>query len=175
DACRCLQRISSADVDVEPGRIVYTHWLNERGGIEADLTVTRIAEDEYWVVSGAAVTRKDLDWLRRHIDDDARCTVVDITSAWAVLGIMGPNSRDLLQPLVDVDLDGAAFPFGACRDIAVGYATGRALRVSFVGELGWELYVPVDMARHAFDLVVENGERHGLAMAGLHALDSCRI
>lgn len=175
DACRCLQRISSADVDVEPGRVVYTHWLNERGGIEADLTVTRIAEDEYWVVSGAAVTRKDLDWLRRHIDHDARCAVVDITSAWAVLGIMGPNSRELLQPLVDVDLGSAAFSFGACRDVAVGHATARALRVSFVGELGWELYVPVDMARHVFDLVVEHGEHHGLALAGLHALDSCRI
>jgi glycine cleavage system aminomethyltransferase T/glycine/D-amino acid oxidase-like deaminating enzyme len=175
DACHCLQSICTADIDVEPGKVVYTHWLNDRGGIEADLTVTRIAEDEFWIVSGAAVTHKDLDWLNRRIPDDAHALVVDITSSWAVFGIMGPNSRDFLQPLLDVDLASAAFPFGTARDIEIGYARGRALRVSYVGELGWELYIPVDMARHVFDHLVENGQEKGLKLAGLHALDSCRI
>ncbi len=173
DACACLQRISSADVDVAPGKVVYTHWLNERGGIEADLTVTRIAEHEYWVVSGAAVTRRDLDWLSRNIDDEARCTVLDITSAWAVFGVMGPRSRALLAPLLDVSLDTAAFAFGTSQPIELGYARGRAMRVSYVGELGYELYIPVDMARHVFDLLMEGDDRP--VLAGMHALDSARI
>ncbi len=175
EACASLQRICSADVDVAPGKVVYTHWLNERGGIEADLTVTRIAEDEYWVVSGAAVTRKDIDWLKRHIDPDAHCHVTDITAAWAVFGVMGPGSREMLQPLVDVKLDNDDFAFGTARSIEIGYARARALRVSFVGELGFELYVPVDMARHVFDLLMEHGGGHDLKLAGLHALDSCRL
>ncbi|GJL82206.1 MAG: sarcosine dehydrogenase [marine bacterium B5-7] len=175
DALPALQKICSADVDVESGKVVYTHWLNDRGGIEADLTVTRIDETTFWVVSGAAVTIKDLDWLRRQIPSDSHCTVVDITSSHAVFGIMGPASRNLLQPLIDVDLSNDAFAFGTSQPIAIGYATGRALRVSFVGELGWELYVPTDMARHVFDLLVEHGKRYNLQLAGLHALDSCRI
>jgi len=175
DACAVLQRICSANIDVEPGRLVYTHWLNERGGIEADLTVTRITEQQFWVVSGAAVTHRDLNWLQRHIPDDAFCTVTDITSAWAVLGVMGPNSRGLLEKVTGADLSNAAFPFGASRSIEVGCAVGRASRVSFVGELGWELYLPVDMARHGFDLLWRTGEEYGLRLAGMHALDSGRI
>ncbi len=175
DACKCLQLICSANVDVEAGKVVYTHWLNQRGGIEADLTVTRLAEDQYWVISGAAVTIKDLDWLRRNIPSEAHCVVSDITSAWSVISIQGPKSRDLLGPLIDVDLGNESFGFGTCKDIEIGYATGRALRVSFVGELGWELYIPTDMARHVFDLLMEHGSRHQLKLAGLHALDSCRI
>ena len=175
DACQVLQRICSADIDIEPGRLVYTHWLNERGGIEADLTVTRLGETEFFVVSGAAVTHRDLNWLARHIPEDACCTVADVTSAWAVLGIMGPNSRALLEQVTAADLSNAAFPFGAVRPIEVGCAVGRATRVSFVGELGWELYLPVDMARHGFDRVCEAGGAHGLKPAGLHALDTGRL
>ncbi|MFT5112172.1 MAG: glycine cleavage system aminomethyltransferase T/glycine [Parasphingorhabdus sp.] len=175
DACAALQRICSANIDTELDKVVYTHWLNERGGIEADLTVTRLSEIEYMVVSGAAVTHKDLDWLRRNIDPDANCYVSDVTSGWAVLGVMGPNSRDLLSPLINIDLSTAAFPFGWSKKIEIGYAVGRATRVSFVGELGWELMVPVDMARHVFDLITEAGTAHQLRLAGLHALDSCRI
>ena len=175
DACQVLQRIASANVDVEPGRIVYTHWLNERGGIEADLTVTRLAEDRYWIVSGAAVTHKDLNWLERHIPENAHCFCTDITSAWAVLGVMGPNSRALLQEISGADLSNESFPFGRTQPIEIGCAVGRAFRVSFVGELGWELYVPVDQARHAFDTLWAAGAQHGLQLAGLHALDSCRI
>ncbi|MDH3715634.1 MAG: FAD-dependent oxidoreductase [Gammaproteobacteria bacterium] len=175
DACRCLQRICSANVDVAPGKVVYTHWLNERGGIEADLTVTRLAEDRYWVVSAAAVTVKDLDWLRCNIESDAHCTVTDITSGWSVLSIVGPHSRALLGDVLAIDLSKEAFPFGTAQDVEIGCAVGRAVRVSFVGELGWELYVPSDMARHAFDVVWEAGQAHGLRPAGLHCLDSGRI
>jgi 4-methylaminobutanoate oxidase (formaldehyde-forming) len=177
DACQALQRICTANVDVAPGRIVYTHWLNERGGIEADLTVTRLAEDEFWVVSGAAVTHKDLDWLSRNIPDDAHCSFTDMTGAWAVLGVMGPGSRDLLERATGADLSNDAFPFGTTQAVEIGCATGRAFRVSYVGELGWELYVPTEQARHAFDVVMESGQGNGsgLTLAGMHALDSCRM
>lgn len=175
DACAVLQRISSADVDVAPGRIVYTHWLNPRGGIEADLTVTRLREDQYLVVSGTAVTGRDLDWLARNTPHDARCVTVDVTAGWAVLGVMGPRSRALLETVTGADLSSAAFPFGTWQPVEVGCAPARALRVSYVGELGWEIHVPTDMARHAFDVITEAGAEHDLTLAGMHALDSCRI
>ena len=175
DACTTLQRICSADIDVEAGRIVYTHWLNERGGIEADLTVTRMDETTYWVVSGAAVTHRDLDWLRRNIPADANCVVTDVTSAWAVFGIMGPGSRGLIESATGADLSSPSFPFGSTQSIELGAAVGHAFRVSYVGELGWELYVPTDMARHAFDVITEHGEAANLKLAGMHALDSCRV
>ena len=175
DSCRALQRICSANVDVPTGRMVYTHWLNARGGIEADLTVTRLEENRFLVVSGAAVTHKDLDWLARNIPDDAFCAVTDVTSSLAVLGVMGPNSRALLSDVLGIDMSTSSFPFGMTRPVEIGCAVGRAARVSFVGELGWELYIPVDMARHGFDTLWQAGEKYGLVMAGLHSLDSGRI
>ena len=175
DACAALQRICSNDIDIEPGRLVYTHWLNERGGIEAELTVTRIAENEFFVVSGAGATRRDLRWLERHIDPAAHAVVVDVSALWAVFGVMGPKSRGLAAGLTGEDLSAEALPFGAVREVELGCALGRAARVSYVGELGFELYVPVDQARHAFDRIMEAGEAQGLVLAGMHALDSCRI
>ena len=175
DACASLQRICTANVDVAPGRIVYTHWLNGNGGIEADLTVTRLSESEYWIVSGAAVTGRDLDWLRRNIPEDAHCAVTNITSAYGVLGVMGPNSRALLQTVTGADLSNEAFPFGTTQEVEVGYVVGRAFRVSYVGELGWEIYLPTEMMRHGFETLFEAGQEHGLKLAGMHALDSCRI
>ena len=175
DACAVLQRICSNDIDIEPGRLVYTHWLNERGGIEAELTVTRIAGNEFFVVSGAGATRRDLRWLERHIDGDAHAVVVDVSALWAVFGVMGPKSRRLATGLTGEDLSREALPFGAVREVELGCALGRAARVSYVGELGFEIYVPVDQARHAFDRIMEAGEAHGLVLAGMHALDSCRI
>jgi len=175
DACAVLQRICSADVDVAPGKVVYTHWLNARGGIEADLTLTRIDERTYHVISGAAVTHKDLDWLARHVPQDAHCCVSDITCAWAVLGVMGPRSRALLAQASGADLSNAAFAFGTSQPVEIGCAVARAARVSYVGELGWEIHVPADQARHAFDTLVAMGESHGLVMAGMHAMDSCRV
>ncbi len=175
DAERELQRICAADVAVEPGRAIYTQWLNERGGIEADLTVTRIAEDSYWVVTAAATAVRDLNWLKRNIAVDARVTVEDITSSYAVLGVMGPNSRALLQPLCENDLSNEAFPFARSREITVGAAPVRATRISYMGELGWELYVPSEFAVGVFDLLIENGAAHGLKLCGMHAMDSLRI
>jgi len=175
DACRVLQRVSSADVDVAPGRMVYTHWLNERGGIEADLTVTRIAEDEFWVISGAAQTIKDLHWLKKNIAEDEFCNVSDITNAWAMLGVMGPDSRALVSETVEHDFDTENFPFGDFHAVELGMSCAYAARVSYVGELGWEFYIPVDQARHAFDYLWEKGQSHGLKLAGMHALNSCRM
>jgi 4-methylaminobutanoate oxidase (formaldehyde-forming) len=175
DSCKVLQRISSANVDVEIGKMVYTHWLNERGGIEADLTVTRMAEDQYWVVSGAAQSIKDIDWLKRNIADDEFCCVSDITNAWAVMGVMGPDSRALLSDTLNHDMSTEKFPFGSFQQVELGAVRAYAARVSYVGELGWELYVPVDQARHGFDFLWDKGQNHGLKMAGMHTLDSCRI
>ncbi len=175
DAEAVLQRICANDVAVEPGKIVYTQWLNPRGGIEADLTVTRLAEDRYFVVTGAAVGPRNLDWLRRNTPEDARVTVTDVTGGYAVMGIMGPNSRALLAEVTDADLSNEAFPFGTSQEIEIGYALARALRVTYVGELGWEIYVPSEFAGGVFDSILAKGAAHGLKLAGMHVLDSCRI
>ena len=175
DAVKLLQRVSSANVDVEPGRMVYTHWLNERGGIEADLTVTRLSEDEFWVISGASQTIKDLHWLKSHIAEDEFCCISDITNAWAMLGVMGPQSRALLGDTIDHDLSTENFPFGDFHAVEFGMTRAYAARVSYVGELGWEFYIPVDQARHGFDYLWEKGQSHGLTLAGMHALNSCRM
>jgi 4-methylaminobutanoate oxidase (formaldehyde-forming) len=175
DAENVLQRICANDVGGVPGRAVYTQWLNERGGIEADLTVTRLADDTYMVVTAAATARRDLLWLKKHIPAEARTSVEDITSAYAVLGVMGPNSRALLQKLTSADLSNAAFPFGTSREIEIGYARLRASRISYMGELGWELYVPAEMAVGVFDRIEEEGSAHGLRLCGMHAMDSLRI
>ena len=175
DAEAALGRICANDVAVDPGRIVYTQWLNERGTIEADVTVTRLAEDQYLVVTGAAHQTRDLAWLRSHIPADARCAVADVTSGYAVLGVMGPRSRDLLQELTPDDMSNAAFPFGTSREIELGYTRIRASRITYVGELGWELYIPTEFAATVFDTIVDAGDAHGLRMAGYHALNSLRI
>lgn len=175
DALPQLNRICSADIDVATGRIVYTHWLNERGGIEADLTVTRLDERRFLVISGAATTHKDLDWLARHIDPDSACTVTDVTSQFAIFGVMGPSSRAILEPLLGIDLGNEAFPFGSSRKAEIGYAPVRATRVSFIGELGWEIMVDTDMALPVFDRLMAAGQPHGLRLAGLHALDTGRL
>ncbi|MGF1591760.1 MAG: FAD-dependent oxidoreductase [Kiloniellaceae bacterium] len=175
DAEAVLQRVCANDVAVPPGRIVYTQWLNERGGIEADLTVTRLSETAFLVVTGAAVGRRDMTWLRRHIPDDAHCVATEVTAGEAVIAVMGPRSRELLARVTPDDLSNAAFPFATAREIEIGCAVARAHRISYVGELGWELYVGADMARHVFDALAEAGEAVGLRLCGLHALDSCRV
>jgi 4-methylaminobutanoate oxidase (formaldehyde-forming) len=175
DAVHVLQRLSAADVDVAPGRIVYTQWLNARGGIEADLTVTRLGETSFLVVTSTATLPRDLAWLRRHIPEDARCAALDVTAGEGVLALMGPKARDILAACTPADLSNAAFPFGTAQVIELGMGLVRAHRVSYVGELGWELYVTADMARHVFGTVREAGRAHALRPAGMHALDSCRI
>ncbi|KAB2851361.1 MAG: FAD-dependent oxidoreductase [Hyphomicrobiaceae bacterium] len=175
DAEAVLQRISANDVAVEPGRCVYTQWLNAKGGIEADLTVTRLSETEFVIITGAANRTRDFSWLKRNMPEDAHCIATDVSSAEAVLCVMGPNSRALLSEVTGADLSNEAFPFGTAREIEVGMGIARAHRISYVGELGWELYVPSEMAVHVFDVIADAGPRHGLRLAGLHVLDSCRM
>jgi 4-methylaminobutanoate oxidase (formaldehyde-forming) len=174
DAAAVLQRLCANDVGVTPGRIVYTQMLNRRGGIECDLTVTRLAEDAYLVVTIAAAATHDADWIRRGIAD-ARVTLTDVTSASTILGVMGPRSRELLSGLTPADLSTAAFPFGTAREIELGQALVRATRITYVGELGWELYVPAEFAAGVYDAVVAAGEAVGLRHAGYHAMDSLRM
>jgi 4-methylaminobutanoate oxidase (formaldehyde-forming) len=137
--------------------------------------VARLDDDAFLVVTSSASVPRDLAWLKRHIPDGAHCVATDITSGEACLAVMGPNSRDLLAPLLNAPLGNDAFPFGSCRTVEIGYAVARAHRVSYVGELGWELYVPADMARNVFDTLVSHGADIGLRLCGTHALDSCRL
>ncbi|QPC41417.1 GcvT family protein [Kaustia mangrovi] len=175
DACAVLDHICANRIDVEPGRVVYTQWLNERGGIEADLTVTRLSETEFLVVTAAAGHMRDLAWLRRHIPDGSQCTVTDITSGLPMLGLMGPNARALLEKLSGEDLSNERCPFGTSRELEIGFARVRASRVTYVGELGWELYIPAEFAPHVFETIVEAGDAFGLKPAGYHAMNACRM
>jgi len=175
DAALVLNRISTNDVDVATKKVVYTQWLNERGGIEADLTVTRLEEDKYLIVTAGASQVRDYCWLRDRIPVDAHAIITDITSGWAVLSVMGPLSRKLLQSLSSDDFSNSAFPFGTAREIDLGYARVLAIRITYVGELGWELYVPTEFAPNVFDVIIENSEDYGLRLAGYHALNSLRI
>jgi glycine cleavage system T protein len=175
DAARVLGRMCAGDVDVPVGRIVYTQWLNERGGIEADVTVTREAQDAYLIVSSCATQTRDFHWLTRSIAPTAQAVAVDVSSAYAVLGLMGPRSRELLATLSDTDLGTAAFPFATSRVIDLGYARVRASRITYVGELGYELYMPTEFAQSVYDVIVAGGQAFGLQLAGYHALNSLRI
>jgi 4-methylaminobutanoate oxidase (formaldehyde-forming) len=175
DAEGLLQRLCANDVAVPRGRIVYTGMLNERGGYESDLTVTRLAEDAYFIVTGTAQTTRDFAWIRRNIPDDARAVLTDVTSAWAVLGVMGPRARTLLQRLTDADVSNDAFPFSTFQEIELGPVLVRAMRVTYVGELGWEIYVPVEAAGAVYDLLHQAGDDLGLRDAGFYALDSLRM
>lgn len=174
DAERELQRLCGNNVAVPVGRIVYTQMLNSRGGIQADVTVSRLGEDRFWVVTAAANQVRDLTWIRRNLDRAARVTIVDITSAYSVLPVMGPNARELLARVSPADFGNAAFPFGTLQQIEIGYGMAQALRVTYVGELGWELYIPTEFVGPIFDLLEAEGRDLGLRLAGYHALDSLR-
>ncbi len=174
DALKVLNTISANNIDVEPGRIVYTQWLNERGGIEADLTVTRLEEDKFLVVTGAVPQTRDMAWLKRHTPDDAHCVSTDVTSGLPMIAIMGPNARALLHKLSGADLSNGAFPFGTSKEIEIGYARMRASRITYVGELGWELYIPTEFAAHVFEHLQAAGEAFGLTPAGMHTMNNCR-
>lgn len=174
DAEPFLNHICGGDMSVPVGRIVYTQFLNITGGIEADVTVTRLSETAYLVVTPAATLLADQTWMRRHQGDFA-VTVTDMTSAEAVLVVMGPQARALLQAVSPNDFSSEVNPFGTMQKIEIGFAHARAHRVSYVGELGWELYVPTDMAAHVFEVLTEAGQDHGLKLCGLHMMDSCRM
>jgi glycine cleavage system T protein len=175
DAESVLNRICANNISAPVGRIVYTQWLNERGGIEADLTITREGPKRFLVVTAAATQVRDFAWLTRHIPEGARAVAIDITSAYSVLGVMGPRSRELLSKLTDADLSNSAFPFATSQVIDLGYAKVRASRITYVGELGWELYIPTEFSQGVFDSLVEEGAPSGLRLAGYHAMNSLRM
>jgi glycine cleavage system aminomethyltransferase T/glycine/D-amino acid oxidase-like deaminating enzyme len=173
DAEAALQWLCTADVAVPPGHVVYTGMLNARGTYESDVTVTRLSATDYLVVSSAATTERDQDHLRRHLPEGSRTAVVDLTSSYAVLGVMGPSSRALLSRLTTADLDD--FPFATSREIDLGHATVRATRMTYVGELGWELYVPTEFAVGVHENLMTVGADLGLTRAGYYAIDSLRL
>ena len=174
DAAAALNRLSAAEVDTEPGTAVYTQWCNDRGGIEADLTVTRLGAESFLVVTSAATQTRDWARLRRGCRE-FDVTIADITEQQAMLGLMGPLARDVLGPLTGASLADEEFPFSTARTIDVAGRGVLAIRMSYVGELGWELYVPNADAGAVFDALVAAGEPHGLALAGYHAMNTLRL
>ncbi|MGA7270651.1 MAG: FAD-dependent oxidoreductase [Acidimicrobiia bacterium] len=174
DALTALNEICANEIDVDQGRAVYTQWCNDQGGIEADLTVTRIGETEYFVVTAAGSAIRDEAWLRRHCRD-YDVTVADMTTDLAMFGVMGPQARALLGELTAADLSNEAFPFATAQQIRVGGHLVRALRLTYVGELGWELYVSWEEAPSLYDAILEAGGGHGLRHAGYHAMNTLRL
>jgi 4-methylaminobutanoate oxidase (formaldehyde-forming) len=170
-----LERLCDNRVAREVGAITYTSMLNARGGIECDFTVTRLADDRFRIVTGTAFGRHDLAWIRAHAPDDATVVVDDVTSRYACLGLWGPRAREILQPLTTGDLSNGAFPYMRARELAVGPVPCLALRVTYVGELGWELYCPSEFGLRLWDTIWEAGREHGLVAGGYRAIDSCRL
>ncbi|MEO1542196.1 MAG: FAD-dependent oxidoreductase, partial [Pseudomonadota bacterium] len=174
DAELFMNFVCGGDMSVPAGRIVYTQFLNDRAGIEADVTVTRLSEIAYMVVTPAATTVRDMGWLMRH-RGEMNVVITDMTAAEAVICVMGPNSRALLSSVSPHNWSNNAHPFGWAQDIEIGMGLARAHRVTYVGELGWELYVSTDQAAHVFETLHQAGADHGLRLCGLHMMDSCRI
>ncbi|WP_341199220.1 FAD-dependent oxidoreductase [Lentibacter algarum] len=174
DAERFLNNVCGANMSVPTGKIVYTQFLNAKGGIEADVTVTRLSETAYLVVTPAATRLADETWLRRNLGSNM-AVITDVTAGEGVLAVMGPNARALLQAVSPNDFSNEANPFGTAQEIELGMGLARAHRVSYVGELGWEIYVSTDMASHAFETLHAAGQPLGLKLCGMHTMDSCRI
>ena len=174
DAARALERVCANRVDRAPGRLAYTQLLNSRGGIECDLTVARLSEDRFYIVTGTGFRTHDAAWIAEHLPA-GDVTLRDVTEDWGVLSLMGPKSRDVLARVTAADVSNAAFPFGHLREIAVAGATVRALRVTYVGELGWELHVPLDATGAVFDALMAAGAGEGIRPVGYRALDSLRL
>uniref|UniRef100_UPI003B5246DB GcvT family protein n=1 Tax=Roseovarius indicus TaxID=540747 RepID=UPI003B5246DB len=174
DAEPFLNHVCGANMSVPVGKIVYTQFLNTRGGIEADVTVTRLSETAYLVVTPAMTRLADETRLRRHVGD-RRVVITDVTAGEGVLAVMGPKSRELLAKVSPNDFSNAVNPFGTAQEIEIGMGLARAHRVSYVGELGWEIYVSADMAGHVFETLMAAGQEVGLTLCGMHMMDSCRI
>ncbi len=175
DAGKVLDYISANKVNGNTGQITYSQWLNDEGRIEADLTVTKLDDDKFMVVVTDTMHGHAESWMRSNIPDDAHAFVTDVTSGLTQINIQGPGSRDLLQALTSVDLSHEAFPFRAARDIDIGLARALCVRITYVGELGYELYIPCEQAVHVYDRLVAEGKSHGLVHAGLSALGSLRL
>jgi len=175
DAEQALNRIATAECRVPVGRAVYTHFLNEHGGIEADVTVTRLTEHRFLVVTAAFTATRVGAWLEQHIDSALNCIVTDVSDGWCMINLQGPRSRELLAAVAPGDWSSAGFPFSTAREVEIGYQKALAMRLSATGELGWELYVPVPFALGVYDALVEAGRPLGLRHCGYHALASLTI
>ncbi len=175
DAGRLLNYISANHVDGPASTITYTQWLDEAGKLQADLTVTKLDDEKYWVVCSDNTLRHVETWMKRHFPDDAHAFVTDVTSGYAQINVQGPRSRELLQSITSFDMSNAAFPFRAAHEIDIGFARALCIRITYLGELGYELYIPTEQATHVYDRLVAAGESFGLRHAGLKALASLRM
>ena len=174
-AAKALSWIAAGNIDRSVGSLTYTQMLNARGGIEADVTVARIASDEFYIVTGTGFATHDFNWISRNLPKDANCQLVDVTSGASVLSLMGPNARKILSQICPDDLTNAGFPFGTARHISVANCPVLALRVTYVGELGWELHMPTDVAVTVYTALMAAGADHGLANAGYRTIESLRL
>jgi sarcosine dehydrogenase len=175
DALTILQRLCGNNLDVPPGRAVYTGMFNARGGFESDLTAIRLSADDYYLITGTGQTTRDFDWITRNLGKTERAELVDVTTAYSVISVMGPNARMLLGAVTEANLSNEAFPFGTSKMIEVGEAIARAVRITYVGELGWELHVSTDQAPHVYDTLMTAGTNLGVVNAGHYAINSLRL
>jgi heterotetrameric sarcosine oxidase gamma subunit len=170
-----LQHLATCNVDKPVGAVIYAQMCNEAGGIEADLTITRLARDHFYIVTGAGFGGHDADWIRRHLPTDGTVHLVEVTSARAVINLCGPLAREVLAAVAEEDVSSAAFPFATAREIAIGAAPVRAVRIGFVGELGWELHIPTEFTAYVYDLLMAAGQAQGIRNVGYRAIDSLRM
>jgi 4-methylaminobutanoate oxidase (formaldehyde-forming) len=175
DAAEALDHICANNVAKPPGRLTYTQLLNSRGGIECDLTVARLSDDRFYIVTGTGFRSHDGAWIRDHIGPDLDAVLSDVTEQYGTLSLMGPKARDVLAGVTDADVSNVAFPFGHVRTIGIAGQKVRALRVTYVGELGWELHVPLGTTGEVFDALMQAGAAHGIAPVGYRALESLRL
>ncbi|HTL56339.1 MAG TPA: FAD-dependent oxidoreductase [Candidatus Limnocylindrales bacterium] len=175
DALNMLQRLCGADVDVRISKAVYTGMFNSRGTFESDLTVIRVAADEFYLISGTSQTVRDLDWIRRNLQSGEQADLTDVTEAYSVIGVMGPNARALLSRVTETDLSNQAFPFGTAQVLDIGTATVRAVRITYVGELGWELHIPASQSVLVYESLMKAGREFGAVNAGHYAINSLRL
>jgi len=170
-----LQRLAACNIDRPVGSVLYAQLCNARGGIEADLTIVRLAPDHFYIVTGAGFGGHDSDWIRRHLPSDGSAHLIEVTSARAVLNLCGPAARDVLQAVSESDVSNDAFPFATANEIVIGAAPVRALRIGYVGELGWELHIPTEFGLHVYEHLIEAGAPHGMRHVGYRAIDGLRM
>ncbi len=175
DAAAALSWIAANDVGKSVGSLVYTQMLNDRGGIECDLTVARMADDEFYIVTGTGFATHDFDWIKRNVPEGMNCQLFDVTSSTSVLSLMGPKARKILELVTSSDVSNDAFKFGTVKTIGIAGCPVKALRVTYVGELGWELHLPVEYAATVYAALMQAGAEHGLINAGYRAIESCRL
>ena len=175
DAESVLQRICANQMNVPIGKIVYTAMLNSRGGIESDVTITKLSETSFMIITGPGVSSRDFYWIESHINENEHAILTDVTSSYGVLSLMGPKSRKILEKLTPNNVSNETFPYMTSQQIEIGYAKIIASRVTYVGELGWELYIPAEFMKSILPIFLEEGKSQGMCLAGYHALDSLRV